>query len=59
MIQMNDMEIVTFDEVKKFIKNAHVFDYIRYLSDSGHKMLTVDNDNINLGMLVNYMLESK
>ena len=59
IIQMNDMEIITFDDVKKFIKNAHVFDYIRYLADSGHKMLTADEDNINLGVLVKYMLETK
>ena len=59
IIQMNNMEIITFDDVKKIIKNAHVFDYIRHLSSEGHKMLPVtDINKLDVSWLLKHMLSS-
>lgn len=59
MVQMNNMEIITFDDVKKIIKNAHIFDYIRHLSSEGHKMLKLnDIDKLDMRWLLNHMLSS-
>lgn len=60
IIQMNNMEIITFDELRKFIRNIHVFDYIRHLIYEGHNVLAVNgNDNVNLEMFLQHMLEDK
>lgn len=60
MVQMNNMEVITFDDVKKVIKNAHMFDYLRHLVSEGHKMINIDDANIfNLGWIINYMLCAK
>lgn len=57
MIQMNNMEIITFDDVKKIIRNAHVFDYLRHLSFEGHKMLPVSEvQGIDINLIVKYLL---
>lgn len=59
MIQMANMEMVTFDEVKKFIHNAHVFDYIRHLANERHELIPVkDLGNLDMNLYLNYMLNS-
>lgn len=60
MIQMNNMEMITFDDVKRIIKNAHVFDYIRKLASEGHKMLPLNNSEIiGIDPILQYMLSSR
>lgn len=60
MIEMNTQEIVTFDELKKYIKNAHIFDYVRHLTSEGNKMLTAeDSGSISIGTFVKYLLDVK
>lgn len=60
MVQMSNMEMITFDDVKKIIHNAHIYDYIRHLVSDGHKMINVtDNNELNLHMLVKYMLTNR
>lgn len=57
IIQMNDMEIITFDDVKKIIRNAHVFDYIRHLASEGHRMLPISEiQGIDINLMIKYML---
>ena len=59
MIQMANMEMVTFDQIKKVIQNAHVFDYIRRLASQGHELIPVDdNEKLDMSMYLNYMLNS-
>ena len=59
MIEMTSGEMVTFDEVKKIIHNAHIFDYIRHLVSSGNKLLgtTDDLSTIGIGSFVKYILD--
>ena len=61
MIEMTSGEMITFDDVKKIIKNAHVYDYVRHLVSSGNKLLgtTDDLSNIVIGSFVKYMLDVK
>ena len=60
MIEMNNMEMMTFDDVKKIIHNAHIFDYMRYLVNDGHKVLTVSDVNkTSIDWLVNHMISDK
>lgn len=60
MIEMDNMEMITFDDVKKIIHNAHVFDYLRHLSSDGHRMLPVSEiQGIDLNWIVQYMLSEK
>lgn len=55
---MGNMDMITFDDVRRIIRNAHVFDYIRSLLADGHKMLTVDDmGGLKIGSFVKYMLE--
>ena len=59
MIQMANMEMVTFDQIKKVIQNAHVFDYIRRLASQGHELIPIeDNEKLDMSMYLNYMLNS-
>lgn len=61
IVQMNTQELLTFDEVRRIIHNAHVFDYLRNLVANGNKMVTVndDFDGVDIGMFVKYMLDVK
>lgn len=60
MIEMNTQEIVTFDELTKYIKNAHIFDYVRHLTSEGNKILTADDSgSISIGSFVKYLLDVK
>lgn len=61
IIEMNTQEMLTFDEVRRIIHNAHVFDYLRNIVSDGNKMVTVndDFDGIDIGMFVKYMLDVK
>ena len=57
IIQMDNMEMITFDDVKKIIKNAHVFDYIRHLSSEGHEMIPFTEINkLDVSWLLKHML---
>lgn len=59
IIQMNNMEIVTFDEIKKFIRNAHVFDYIRHLANERHELIPVkDLGKLDMNLYLNSMLNN-
>lgn len=59
MIQMANMEITTFDEVKKYIHNAHVFDYIRHFANDEHELIPVkDIGKLDMNLYLNYMLNS-
>lgn len=61
-IKMNSMETITFDEIKKFIQNVHIFDYVRHLASKGHKMIAYDEDEENtlsLGVFVKQLLSTK
>lgn len=58
MVEMNSQEIVTFDELKKYIKNAHIFDYVRHLTSEGNKILSADDSgSISIGSFVKYLLD--
>ena len=60
IIQMENMEMITFDDVKKIIKNAHVFDYIRHLSSEGHKMIPFTEINkLDVSWLLKHMLSNR
>ena len=60
IIQMENMEMITFDDVKKIIHNAHIFDYMRYLVNDGHKMLTISDVNkTSIDWLVSHMISNK
>ena len=61
MIEITSGEMITFDDVKKIIKNAHVFDYMRFLVSNGHKLLGTSDDanKIGIGSFVKYMLDVK
>ena len=61
MIEMTSQEMITFDDVKKIIKNAHVYDYVRHLVSSGNKLLgtTDDLSTIGIGSFVKYILDVK
>ena len=60
IIQMGNMEMITFDDVKKIIKNAHVFDYIRHLSSEGHKMIPFSDINkLDVNWLLKHMLSNR
>ena len=59
MIQMSNMEMVTFDQIRKVIQNAHVFDYIRRLASQGHELIPIeDNEKLDMSIYLNYMLNS-
>ena len=60
MIHISNMEMITFDDVKKIIHNAHIFDYMRHLVNDGHKMLTISDVNkTSIDWLVSHMLSNK
>lgn len=54
------MEVITFEDIRKIIHNAHVFDYMRQLISDGHKLLSIeDMKNASIGSFIKYMLEAK
>lgn len=58
IFEMDSMEMITFEDVRKIIHNAHVFDYMRQLIGDGHKLLSVgDVDSASIGSFIKYMLE--
>ena len=58
MIQMANMEMVTFDQIKKIIQNAHVFDYIRRLASQGHELIPIeDNEKLDMSMYLKILSE--
>ena len=58
MIQMANMEMVTFDQIKKVIQNAHVFDYIRRLASQGHELIPIeDNEKLDMSMYLKILSE--
>lgn len=58
IIEMNTQETITFDDVKKIIHNAHIFDYLRNLVSDGNKLINcADNiSDIGIGSFIRYML---
>lgn len=57
MIQMNNEEVFTFDEIKRVIHNVHVFDYIRQIVADGHQMIPITQlKSIGINLLMKYML---
>ena len=60
MIEMKDMRMTTINEVRKYIQDVHVFDYIRNLLNSGHKLVTADEvKEMSIGEIVEYLLDFK
>lgn len=60
VFEMNSLEMITFDEIQKYIHTAHVFDYMRQLITDGHNLLSVDSpNNESIGTFIKHMLESK
>lgn len=60
IFEMNTMELITFEEVQKYIHTAHIFDYMRHLIEDGHDLLSVEDvDGASIGSLIKYMLEVK
>lgn len=58
MIEMNSEEMFTFDELKRVIHNAHVFDYIRNTVMNGNKILPVEQlQSIGINLLMKYLLK--
>lgn len=58
MIEMGNEEMFTFDEIKRIIKDVHVFDYIRKITSEGHKMIPVNQlQSIGINLLMKYLLE--
>lgn len=58
IFEMDSMEMITFEDVRKIIHNAHVFDYMRQLIGDGHKLLSVgDVNSASIGSFIKYMLE--
>lgn len=58
IVKMNSMETITFDEVKKIIKTAHVFDYIRMLNNEGHQMLDTDTSIPGIGAIIKHLINT-
>lgn len=56
VVKMNSMEMISFDDVKKIIRNAHVFDYIRMLNSDGHEMIELDENVLSMRPLLKHML---
>lgn len=58
MIEMISMEMITFDQIKKVIHEAHVLDYIKRLVSDGNKLIASVDDKAgtNIGSIVKYML---
>lgn len=57
IFQMDTMEIFTFEDVTKVLHNAHVFDYMRRLTQDGHKMVSVSEiGSISISAFVKYLL---
>ena len=59
IFQMNTMEMITFEEVKKIIHTAHAFDYIRSLVNSGNKLLQEEDISGVSAELIKYLLDVK
>lgn len=58
IFRMNTMEIITFDEVKRIIHNAHMFDYLRQLVSDGNKLLQVEDvDKLPIGTFIKYLAD--
>lgn len=58
IFKMNTMELVTFDQVKKIIHTAHMFDYLRQLVTDGNKLLPIEEvDKLPIGTFIKYLLE--
>lgn len=60
IFEMNSMDMISFEDIKKFIHNAHVFDYMRQLISDGHRLLSVEDVNsASINSFIKYMLEMK
>lgn len=60
IFEMNSQEMITFEEIQKYIHTAHVFDYMRQLITDGHRLISVeDTNNESIGVFIKHMLESK
>lgn len=58
IIEMNTEEMFIFDELKRVIHNAHVFDYIRNIVVDGNKILPVEQlQSIGINLLMKYLLK--
>ena len=58
IIEMNSEEMFTFDELKRVIHNAHVFDYIRSIAANGNKLLPAEQlKSIGVNLLMKYLLK--
>lgn len=57
MIQMNDMKMFTYEEIRRFIKHLHVFDYVKHLCREGNKLIAYDSkDELKILDFLEYLL---
>ena len=59
LLRQNNNVPLLFDDVKKIIHNAHIFDYMRHLVNDGHRMLTISDVNkTSIDWLLKHMLSN-
>lgn len=58
ILEMNTMDMYTFDEIKRVIHNVHVFDYIRNIVSNGNNMLPIEQlKSIGINLFIRFLLE--
>lgn len=57
MFDMDTMDMITFDDVRKIIHNAHIFDYVKSLITDGNKLLPIgDINSYAIGSFIKHVL---
>lgn len=60
MFEMNNTEMTSLNDARKYVRNIHAFDYIRGLVDSGHILVTANqNDQMSIDEIINHLIEIK
>lgn len=60
MFEMNNMKMTSLNDARKYVRNIHAFDYIRGLIDSGHILVTADqNDQMSIDKIIDHLIEIK
>ena len=60
MFEMSDMRMTSLEDARKYVRNIHAFDYIRGLIDSGHILVTANqNDQMSIDEIINHLIEIK
>lgn len=57
MFDMDTMDMITFNDVRKIIHNAHIFDYVKSLITNGNKLLPIGDINSHaIGSFIKHVL---